>query len=90
MLMIILRELSSSKPRRAVELVRALDTNAIFGVIITPPITSLVFTAVWMSIYLRRTDDSVNHVDVQAVVTTAFTIASYLVTTGKNGRGFEV
>lgn len=66
------------------EFVRALDRSAIGGVIIAPSVASLVFIAVWLSIYLRKTEDNSGKVDQQAVVATAFTVASYLVTAGKS------
>lgn len=48
-----------------------------------PPTASLLFVVVWLAVYLRKTDANDYKVDVQVVVSTAFTIASYLVTAGK-------
>ena len=77
------RGLSRSRPRKAIEMVRSLDRSAISRVIITPPIVSLVSMVAWMAVYLRKPKDGNNNIDVQVVVATALTIASYLVTTGK-------
>lgn len=51
-----------------------------------PPIASLVFVVIWLSVYLRKPKEGKDRVDTQVVVTTAFTIASYLVTAGKYCR----
>ena len=47
------------------------------------PMASLVFVIVWLSVYLRKTKENDGKVDTQVVVTTAFTIAFYLVTAGE-------
>ena len=77
------QQLSNAASPEGLEFVRALDRNAISGVITAPPLASLVFVIVWLSIYLRKTEENQGNVDTQVVVTTAFTIAIYLVTAGK-------
>lgn len=65
------------------EFIRVLDRRAIGGVIMAPPTASLVFIVVWLVVHLRNYRESENSkVYMQAVVGTAFTVASYLVTTG--------
>jgi hypothetical protein len=78
------QELSNPTPHKGLEFIRTLDRNAIGGVIMAPPIASLMLVIVWMSVYLRKTEENDGkEVDTQVFVTTAFTIASYLVTAGK-------
>ena len=75
--------LSTADPAQGLEFVRNMDRRAVGTVIIAPPVASLIFVTVWLVIYLRKSEDSDEKVDVQVVVTTAFTVASYLVTTGE-------
>jgi len=55
---------------------RSLDRTAITAVVLTPVVGSLVFAVIWLSIFIRKGKDN------QLVVSTAFTVASYLVTAG--------
>jgi len=77
------QKLPVATPHEGLEFIRTLDRNAIGGVIMAPPMASLVFVIVWLSVYLRETKENDGKVDTQVVVTTAFTVASYLVTAGK-------
>ena len=70
-------------PSSGLEFVRTLDRGALSGVIMAPSLASLAFVIIWLSIYLRKTSENEGKVDTQVIVTTAFTIAIYLVTTGK-------
>ncbi len=62
---------------------RALDRNAIGGVIMAPSIASLIFVVVWLSVFLKKQEGSDSSANKQVVVSTAFTVASYLVTAGE-------
>lgn len=84
------QKLSSAASHEGLEFIRILDRRAIGGVILAPPIASLVFIIVWLSVYLRETKENDGKVDTQAVVSTAFTIASYLVTAGKYCRYYII
>ena len=78
------QSLQSAPTHEGLEFVRRLDRTAISGVIMAPPLFSLMFIIVWLSVYLRKTTESDDKVDIQAIVTAAFTIATYLVTAGKS------
>ena len=65
------------------EFIRTLDRNAIGGVIMAPPVASVVFVVVWLYVHLWKTEEKGGKVDTQGVVTTALTVASYLVTADK-------
>jgi hypothetical protein len=80
------QKLPNATPHDGLEFIRSLDRRAIGGVIMAPPMASLVFVIVWLFVYLRKTEDNDGKVDTQVIVTTAFTIASYLVTAGKYCR----
>jgi hypothetical protein len=58
------------------EFVRSLNRSAVTGIILTPAAASLLFAIVWISVWIPKGKDA------QTVVSTAFTIASYLVTAG--------
>ena len=78
------QKLPGATPREGPEFIRTLDRNAIAGVIMAHPTAPLVFAIVWLSISLRETEENDGKVNFQVVLTTAFTIASYLVTAGKS------
>jgi len=79
----IVQGVPSDTAPSGLEFIRTLDRSALSGVIMAPSLASLVFVIIWLSIYLRKTSENEGKVDTQVVVTTAFTIAIYLVTTGK-------
>ena len=80
------QKLPNATPREGLEFIRSLDQRAISGVIMAPPTASLVFIIAWLSVYLRKTKENDGKVDIQSIVATAFTVASYLVTAGKYCR----
>ena|SRR2546429_1408968 len=59
-----------------VKFIRKYNRAAIAGVVSVPPLGSLIFAIVWMAIYLREPEE------LQAKITTAFTVSTYLMTTG--------
>ena len=61
-----------------IEFVHRYDRNAIASVVLIPPLGSLVFMVIWMAVFLSSNGEK----DVQVIVTTAFSGASYLVTAG--------
>jgi hypothetical protein len=63
-----------------VEFVRRYDSSAITGIVSAPPLFSVIFATTWMLWFLVRKKD--DKYDPQVIVSTAFTGASYLVTTG--------
>lgn len=60
----------------ALEFKQTYNLGVISLVMAAPPLGSVIFTAVWISVF-RKTG-----VDLQVLVTTTFTVASYIVTTG--------
>jgi hypothetical protein len=60
-----------------IEFLRKFDRSKFADIIVAPPAASLIFALIWMAIFLNHDGDP------QAVMTTAFTVATYLVTTGK-------
>jgi len=76
-------ELTQVFETQGLEFVRSLNRDAMVGVILTPTVASLVFAVVWISVFLHNgTHSNSGGAEPQAVVTTAFTVAIYLVTTG--------
>lgn len=71
-----LKDFTKDGTRIGVEFIRKYNRAAIAGVVSTPPLGSLIFAIIWMSIYLRDPEDA------QAKITTAFTVSTYLMTTG--------
>jgi len=61
----------------ALELIRRYNIGAIAMVMIVPPSSSLIFFITWISVFAGREGS-----DKQVIVGTAFTAASYIVTTG--------
>lgn len=59
-----------------VEFVRKYNRAAVAGVVSALPLGSLIFATIWMAIYLREPEE------LQAKITTAFTVSTYLMTTG--------
>lgn len=72
-----LKELTKNGTEIGVEFVRKSSRTAIAWVVSIPPLGSLIFAIVRMSIYLRDPED------IQAKITTAFTVSTYLMTTGR-------
>ena len=62
----------------ALEFQRTYDVGAISAVVAVPPLASLIFGIVWVRIYAHK-----DNADLQVVVATAFTVSSYIVTTGR-------
>lgn len=58
------------------EFVRSWNTVAISAIILLPFVLSLVFSGVWIGLFVKI------GTDVQVAVQTAFTVASYIVTAG--------
>lgn len=77
------QETSGAISMEGLEFIGTLDRNAIGGVIMAPSLASLAFVIIWLSIYLRKTEANDGKIDTQVVVTTAFTIAIYLLTAGE-------
>jgi hypothetical protein len=71
-----LQDLTRDGTNIGVEFIRKYNRAAIAWVILTPPLGSLIFAIIWMAIYLRDPED------IQAKITTAFTVSTYLVTAG--------
>lgn len=57
---------------------QSYDITVTSVVIVAPLLASLVFAIVWVQVHVHKKD-----IDLQALVTTAFTVASYIVTSGK-------
>lgn len=57
---------------------REWDKAAVSMVVMTPITMSLIFVAVWSAYFIHQGDER------QAVVTSAFTVATYVVTVGKH------
>jgi hypothetical protein len=74
--------LSTQAPPQAIRFMRVLDRTAVSTVVLAPGLTSLVFVIIWLAVFLEKTGPGESTTNVQVVVSTAFTIASYLVTTG--------
>ncbi|KPI35264.1 uncharacterized protein AB675_3801 [Cyphellophora attinorum] len=77
-----LRQLAGSSPPRAIRFARTLDRTAVGAVVLAPGLISLVFIIIWLAVFLRKIPPGESTGNVQVVVSTAFTIASYLVTAG--------
>ena len=71
------QKLKASPENEGVEFVQFWDTGSISIVAVSLLFASLVFTAVWISVFVRR------GADLQATVQTAFTVASFMVTSSK-------
>lgn len=57
---------------------QSYNITVMSAVIVTPLLASIVFAIVWIRVHAHKED-----VDLQALVTTAFTVAIYIVTSGK-------
>ena len=64
----------------ALEFQRKYDVGVISSVVAVPPLASLIFGIVWVRIYAYQKD-----VELQLAVSTAFVVATYIVTAGKTG-----
>ena len=62
----------------ALEFQRTYDVGAISAVVAIPPLASLIFGIAWVRVYARK-----DNADLQAIVATAFTVSSYIVTAGR-------
>jgi hypothetical protein len=67
--------------------VRRLNRSAITAVVLAPPLASLVFAVVWISVFVVKQKHSASDAAqsasaIQVIIATAFTVASYLVTAG--------
>lgn len=62
----------------ALEFQRTYDVGTISVVVAVPPLASLIFAIVWVSIHAHKRSDA----DFQVIVATAFTVASYIITAG--------
>lgn len=60
----------------ALEFQRTYDVGTISVVVAVPPLASLIFAIVWVSIHAHKRSDA----DFQVIVATAFTVASYIIT----------
>ena len=74
----VTRKILKNIDTEGVEFVRGWDKAAISVVVLTPFFMSLVFVGVWVGVFVHQGKDP------QAVVQTAFTVASYIVTVGKS------
>ena len=62
----------------ALEFQRTYNVGTISIVVAVPPVASLIFAITWVRIYAHKGED------LQTIVQTAFTVSSYIVTTGKD------
>ncbi len=62
----------------ALEFQRTYDVGAISAIVAVPPVASLIFGIAWVRVYAHKGD-----ADLQVIVTAAFTVSSYIVTTGR-------
>ena len=62
----------------ALDFRRTYDVGAISVVVAIPPLASLIFGITWVRVYARK-----DSADLQAIVATAFTVSSYIVTAGR-------
>ena len=62
----------------ALEFQRTYDVGAISAVVAIPPLASLIFGIAWVRVYAHK-----DNADLQAIVATAFTVSSYIVTAGR-------
>jgi hypothetical protein len=69
--------LKATTKNEGVEFVRFWDSGSISIVAVSPLFASLVFVVVWVVVFVRRGSD------LQVTMQTAFTVASFMVTTGK-------
>ena len=67
----------------ALEFQRTYDVGAASVVVAIPPVASLIFAIAWVRIYAQKGEN------LQTTVQTAFAVASYIVTAGKD-RSFYV
>lgn len=61
----------------ALEFKQTYNLGVISLVMAAPPLGSVIFAAVWISVFRHK-----EGVDLQVLVASAFTVASYIVTTG--------
>lgn len=74
--MTVTQTLIANAEGEGLEFVRSWNIVAISAIVLLPFVLSLVFSGVWIGVFVKR------GTDVQVVVQTAFTGASYIVTTG--------
>ena len=67
----------------ALDFQRSYDLDRISMVIATPPLASLIFAIVWIQTFVHEND-------LQVVVTTAFTGATYIITSGESTRKLSI
>lgn len=66
----------------ALEFHQTYNLRVISVVLAVPPLTSAIFACAWIVIFVRRGEANRERPDVQVIVATAFTVASYIITTG--------
>ena len=66
------------KANSALEFQRTYDVGVMSTVVAVPPLASLVFGIVWVRVYAYN-----KGIDLQIAVSTAFVVATYIVTAGK-------
>jgi hypothetical protein len=71
------QKLKADPEREGVEFVRFWDTRSISIVAVSLLFASLVFAAVWVGVFVQR------GADLQATMQTAFTVASFMVSSSK-------
>jgi hypothetical protein len=71
------QKLKESPETEGIEFVRFWDSGSISIVAVSLVFSSLVFVAVWVGVFVRR------GADLQATMQTAFTVASFIVTSSR-------
>ena len=74
----LLTEFHDMPQTTALSFKQSYNITVMSAVIVTPLVASIVFAIVWIRVHGHKED-----VDLQALVTTAFTVAIYTVTSGK-------
>ena len=72
----VTQKLLANTEDEGLEFVRSWNTVAISAIVLLPFVLSLVFSGVWIGIFVKK------GTDVQVAMQTAFTVASYIVTAG--------
>ncbi|KAF2430613.1 hypothetical protein EJ08DRAFT_649430 [Tothia fuscella] len=68
---------------QALEFVRGLNRAAMGGIILMPPLLSLIFITIWLSVFLHKKDGKLPAgVNLHNVIESGFAIASFMVTAG--------
>ena len=75
---VIADQVHGMSPKTALSFKQSYNITVISVVIMTPLLASCVFASVWIRVNVHKKD-----VELQALVTTAFTVAIYIVTSGK-------